>query len=354
LSPPSRDVSIDLASPEVSIEPLVSERATRLLQSLQQFHPRDTDERVSIIRQLDDAYLDSIHLSNFERASVISLLNAILLGEARERSSAISFRGACWATVPALLLGVFAFLALDAYAGPIPRDSGRLLVAILLMTMFSGLILLVLWPFATSAAEMHSHKGNNQVREAAAAALGRFSSLSSLMALATACRDRHRGVRKAAASALAALLPCLLERTTIPLTSADSDAIARALPELDIPSASTALSVLESIGSTSALVPLRDLALWIDKDVLHDRILHTIARLEERQKQERMRDTLLRPSAGDPGQALLHIVEKPLETDASLLLRPPASEPVSGLPRAVETSTTEDTTMLLQSSPDSK
>jgi hypothetical protein len=174
----------------------------------------------------------------------------------------------------------------------------------------------------------YSLKENDRVRAAAALTLGTLQSRVALAPLARACSDRVEPVRENALSAMAAQVQPLLRLDAEPLSSDESLALANAVIHVSPELAVLILEILEKIGATSALAPLQALLspTWAPEEMVRSPLRKTIDALQRRKDEEEKRQTLLRPSAPELGEALLRIPFSSPSIDKNVLLHPASCE----------------------------
>ena len=137
-------------------------------------------------------------------------------------------------------------------------------------------------------------KGNNRVRAAAAVALGRLQSVEAIGALTTALYDRSAGVRRAAISALKNILPLLIEAHYGQLGVQVIPNLCRALQQSDELLVLHVLSALELVGDGQATRPVEQMVKSGRTERVRNLALRVLPMLQERQRQEKASQMLLR------------------------------------------------------------
>jgi hypothetical protein len=158
-------------------------------------------------------------------------------------------------------------------------------------------------------------KCNNRVRAAAAVALGRLQSVEAIGALTTALYDRSASVRRAAVSALKNILPLLTNAHYGQLGVQVIPNLCRALQHGDELLVLHVLSALELIGDGQATRPVEQMVRSGRTERLRNLAARVLPMLQERQRQEKASQMLLRAATPvAPGaDMLLRAVDSPMQ-----------------------------------------
>jgi HEAT repeat protein len=256
-------------------------------------------------REVAVRLLGSIDLTERDRYAAASVLAGVLENNPREALVPRWVRAVGWAVLATVVRNYFA---------------NRAILSIWLPSMLLASSASLWW-------DQFRYVRANRVRRAAAEALGHLRAPEAVGALLTALYDRDVKVRQAAANALREVLPTITAEHFGHLESTAIVNLAKATSHEDTGLALEAVKALAHVGTSIAIPQVERVVSSGSTEEMRAAAAQTLTTLRERQRQEDMRSTLLRPETGpkDPAVSLLRPARDTAPTEPQPLLQ--ASSP---------------------------
>lgn len=300
---------------QIALQMMRGERVSRvypLLQALKDAAPARWREREVAAWALGRADFEPQ-----DRETAVNALLETLEQQIREPVHRLLARTAARSAAAAILLQM---LLLYLFGTPLGAPGEAMLILWALLFLFT-------FPVMITAISMLESGRQDRIRSAAADSLGKLSDPESVGTLAGELFTGSAAVRAAAARALHRVLPTLTSEHYGALGPQSIANLGRALNHSDTQLVFKVLSALERVGTSHAIPFVEKLRRDGRTTRLRDAAENTLATLYARQKQEQMRDTLLRVASSpySSQNTLLRPARFTMSDNPEQLLRPSSS-----------------------------